>query len=111
MTRFVVVLFCWTVLGVHVRTIDGDTAVLDLSIWQGLTARETIRVLGVDTPERKDPGWLDAREFTDTWLRRGGMVNIQTCRRDSFGRILGYVSREGIRLDKVLIEKGLGVER
>ena len=101
------VLLCWTVLGTSVRVIDGDTFVADLSIWHGLTGRETVRVLGVDTPEKKEPGWLAAREFTDQWLQ-GGSVNVATCRRDSFGRILGFISREGVRLDRLLIDKGLG---
>ncbi len=34
-----------------VSVYDGDTMTVDAELWAGLTARTTVRVAGVDTPE------------------------------------------------------------
>jgi micrococcal nuclease len=71
------------------RVIDGDTFVL---YHVGVPAEERVRVLGVDTPERGDLGFFEAKLFTQEWLLRGPFT-LTTCKRDSFGRLLGTVTR------------------
>lgn len=111
-TRWVILgLLCWTVSATPIRVIDGDTVIADLAIWPGLTARETIRVLGVDTPEPKGitrPAGEAARLFARDWLQRGP-VEVRVCERDAFGRALGQVTRDGEDLAKALIQAGHGI--
>lgn len=106
---------CWAALATPVRTIDGDTFTADVRIWPGLTARETVRVLGVNTPERKGltrEAGDAARAFTARWLD-GAEVRLHVCQRDAFGRALATVTRarDGANLTTELIEGGYGVKR
>ena len=109
------VLLCWTVTGTAIRTVDGDTVVARLHIWHGLDATETIRLLGVDTPEltgqTREAG-LRARAFTEQWLGTLG-VDVRSCARDSFGRLLAVIVRagDGENLAEALIRAGHGVRR
>jgi endonuclease YncB( thermonuclease family) len=78
-----------------VRIIDGDTFVADLKIWPGLTARETVRVWGINAPEMKGAtrqAAEAAKQFAATWLAKGEFY-IGACDRDAFGRILSAVWR------------------
>lgn len=101
-------LICWTVSANAIRTIDGDTFVARMEIWPKLYKIETVRVLGVDTPELKGPEReraLEAKAFTEEWLSRGPFT-IEACRRDSFGRLLAKVTRHDSTLAGELIERG-----
>lgn len=90
------------------RVIDGDTFIL-YSI--GTTQDERVRVLGVDTPELGTGAVADsATVFTRRWLAAGDF-NIDVCKRDSFGRLLAVVSRNGHTLADTLIVLHLGVKR
>ena len=85
------------------RVIDGDSFIL-YSI--RVPPEERVRVLGVDCPERGQPGYTEAGEFTRLWLARGPFV-LHSCKRDSFGRLLADVSRGTEKLADILIENRL----
>jgi Staphylococcus phage endonuclease len=86
------------------RVIDGDTAVL----WAFSTPpEERIRILGVDTPERGQPNYVEAARFTAHWLAQGPFT-LETCKRDSFGRYLSIVTRGADTLAAALVQAGLG---
>jgi endonuclease YncB( thermonuclease family) len=89
------------------RVIDGDTFVLYAV---GVPAEERVRVLGVDTWEMSDPRGAAAKAFTAAWLARGAF-KLSTCKRDSFGRLLGAITRESDSLAVDLIAAGHGVRR
>jgi endonuclease YncB( thermonuclease family) len=110
--HLLVALLCWTVLGTPTRTIDGDTFIVDLRVWLGLTARETVRILGVNTPERHGATKAagdEARTFTQAWL--DGEIRLEVCQRDAFGRLLATVTRvrDGENLGDVLLRTGRAV--
>lgn len=86
------------------RTIDGDTfTVFDFTI----EGEAIIRVLGVDTPEHKQPLFEEAKQFTAAWLAKGPYT-VDISNHDSFGRYLAIVSRGDERLDQQLILHNLG---
>lgn len=87
------------------RYIDGDTIVL-FSV--GIPPEERIRLLGVDAAEIRDTLGPAARAFTIEWLSRGPF-KLETCRRDSFGRLLAVVTRGTDTLATDLIRARLGV--
>jgi endonuclease YncB( thermonuclease family) len=96
-------LLCWSVTATVVRTIDGDTAEIKADIWPGLTVTERVRVLDIDTPEKRKANWveyLQATAFTRAWLERGPF-QIHVCERDFAGRLLSKVWRG----DSVLAEE------
>ena len=105
----ITIVLCWTILvdrplSVH----DGDTFTIDARVWHGMTIRERVRVLDIDTPELtgadKERGRL-AQAFTERWLLQGPF-SVYTCRRDAFGRLLGVVSRPDSVLAADLKEAG-----
>lgn len=85
------------------RVIDGDTFVL---YHVGIGGEEHVRVLGVDTPERGEPGYHEATAFTRDWLARGPFMLI-ACQRDKYGRLLGAVTRHGESFEEELRNAGL----
>lgn len=85
------------------RVIDGDTFAL---YHVGIPPEERVRLLGVDTPEHGEPGFDEATAFTQSWLAHGPWT-LTTCKRDSFGRLLGTAMRDGDDLGQQLTAHGL----
>lgn len=54
------------------RVVDGDTVELDVDLGFGVITRQLIRVRFVDTPERGQKNYSQARDFTGAWFRRNG---------------------------------------
>jgi len=105
------VLLCWSVLAHPVRAVDGDTFDALVDVWLGFGSRvvqfpERVRVLGVDTPERGQPGYEDALLFARQWLAKGD-VNLRVCGRDFNGRILSPATRGDEDLATLLQANGL----
>ena len=89
---------------------DGDTFFL-----QG----ETIRVLGIDTPEiahpemgmnEPQPYGIAATESTRVWLARGEVLEYVPDGRDKYGRRLAHVFIDGELLAVMLINAALAYE-
>lgn len=82
-----------------VEAVDGDTVKLK---YKGLTGEETtdsVRLIGIDTPETvhptkgEQPYGKEASKFTKSLLKPGTkvLVEMDTDERDQYGRLLGYV--------------------
>ena len=74
--------------------VDGDTVAVEVTWEPGHVATERVRLLGIDTPERKTTTLAAgdaAKAYTTKWLEDSGPTEIVVCRpaRDSFGRLLG----------------------
>ncbi len=87
------------------RIIDGDTIEV---IYRG--DKEKVRLYGIDTPERGEPGYNEATEFTKNYLLNK-YIHLSfpdKNKRDHFGRLLAYVIINGGTLfNKILIEEHL----
>lgn len=106
-----VAVLCWSVTATPVRTIDGDTFVATMEVWPGITAKETIRVLGVNAPEMRGvtrEAAVKSRSFVARWLDQGD-VRVYVCQRDAFGRLLGTVTRGLENLTTLLLDGGYAV--
>jgi len=81
------------------RIIDGDTftaqTVTTISPTVKVVEIVSFRLLGVNTPERKEPGYQEAKDHLSRRIL-GKLVHIELKtsgkKRDSFGRFLAYVS-------------------
>lgn len=107
------------------RVVDGDTVDLSIDVGFYLHAGLRFRLLGIDTPERGQPGAAEATAYTRRWLDNnlsladvGVELRATTWRADSFGRWLADVysfdTTTGIRvagLSGDLIEHGHAVPR
>jgi endonuclease YncB( thermonuclease family) len=104
LVRFVLsLLLCWTVTAEPGRVIDGDTAEMKVHKYLREYRFERVRLLGVQTPERGQPGYEDAKAFTRAWLGKGN-VTLSFCNDDVFGRLLGTVKRGSEDLGQLLLE-------
>jgi micrococcal nuclease len=87
------------------RIVDGDTfhALVD-------GVEETVRIFGVDTPERGEPCFSEATdELRLLVATTGGQVLLVTDvrKRDRYDRLLRYVyAPDGLSIDAVLIARG-----
>ena len=96
-----------------VSVYDGDTLKVDAEPWPGLTARTSVRVAGVDTPEirgkcqaEKDMA-IRARDFVRTTV--GAQVQLTSIRPGKYaGRVVAVVWVDGRKLSELLIAEGLG---
>ncbi len=116
----ILAILCWTLVpATPTRTVDGDTVDVVVETWLGFGAQpirapERIRLLGVNTPERGQPGYTEAIAFTNQWLGLAPGSTAQAitlndvCKRDSFGRVLATVKRaDGRSLGADLLSAGL----
>src|SRR5690606_13467423 len=94
-----------------VSIVDGDTIKID---WNGKT--ESIRLIGVDTPETVHPNkpvqeyGKEASDFTKAQLTGETVfVEVDIEQRDRYGRLLGYVyTEDGTMFNARLIAEGYG---
>ncbi len=82
------------------RVIDGDTLETD----DGLT----VRMLGINTPEKKQYLYQEAKDFLKS-LVEGKNITLErdVVDRDLYGRLLRYVFVNGTFVEKLILEKGL----
>ncbi len=96
-----------------VSVYDGDTFTADAEPWPGLTARKSVRVAGVDTPEirgecqaEKDMA-IRARDFVRATV--GAEVQLTNVRLGKYaGRVVADVWVDGRKLSELLIAETLG---
>lgn len=92
-------MYTYRVLRVE-RVVDGDTVDVVLDLGFGLTMKQRLRVIGIDTPElrSKDPAEREraqaAKDFAEKWLISNGQMIVTTYKDDKYGRILGDFKRE-----------------
>jgi micrococcal nuclease len=93
-----------------VHVVDGDTIVA--AFRDGHT--ETVRVLGVDTPETVDPRkpvqcfGPEASAYAKAHLSgRSIRLELDVERRDRYGRLLAYVLVDGRRYEDDVLRRGL----
>lgn len=82
------------------NVIDGDTIVLDNG--------ETVRYVGIDTPEMNEPFYLEAK-VRNVMLVQGRPVRVLVCGmepRDKYGRVLAWVTSGGIAVNETLVKEG-----
>ncbi len=82
------------------RAVDGDT--VDSSIGK-------IRLLGINTPEKKMPYYSEAKEFLKN-LTEGKtvkVVKIEGNTRDKYGRMLGYIFIEDLFVNEEILKAGM----
>lgn len=79
-----------------IRVVDGDTVDLNIDLGFNIWTQQRIRLLAVDSPERKRDGFEESTQFTKRWFWRyfDADIYLETKKKDSFGRWLGYITCE-----------------
>jgi endonuclease YncB( thermonuclease family) len=99
-----------------VRVVNGDTVVFEAPFMPApLKPQLSIRVLGVDTPEKapraqcekEELAAIAASSFTKKLVAEAKQIQIELKEHDKYGgRVLGDVFIDGKRLSQLLIENG-----
>ena len=86
--------------GIVKRVIDGDTLILE--------DNTEIRLVGVNTPEKSDPYFLEATNFTKRLVENKKVtLEYDAYTSDRFGRVLAYVIVGDKNLSIELVKNGL----
>ncbi len=85
-----------------IRVSDGDTIKVRLDD----DSVESVRLYGVDCPEKRQPFGRRATQFTKDMIL-GETVNISPVTTDKYGRTIAWVYVDGECLDKELLKAGL----
>jgi endonuclease YncB( thermonuclease family) len=92
------------------KFIDGDTikALIGKDIGFGtyLTWKVKLRFVDIDCPQRNEPGFNEATEYTKQWLEQPGQVIVETFKTQSFDRWMARLTRNGEDLSQKLLEEG-----
>ena len=87
---------------VVIEVVDGDTIEVQLE-----GKRETVRYYGIDTPERQEPCYEEAKKRNEELAGRHVLLVADARDRDSGGRLLRYVfTLEGYSIDAALVAEG-----
>jgi len=81
------------------RVIDGDT--IETSTGQKL------RLLGINTPERNNPGYSEAKEFL-IYLIENKSIQVEITGMDRYQRGLSYLFIDNKNINEIILKKGLG---
>lgn len=91
------------------RVIDGDSAILAVDLGNKITWRESFRLMGIDTPERGQPGYAEAKGYL-AQLLGCGVSRAETHRADKYGRWLVdlYIAVEGgeLHVNRLMVVEG-----
>jgi micrococcal nuclease len=89
-----------------VNVVDGDTVDAVIDVGFDITVTKRLRLLGIDTPERGQAGYQEAREALAAEVLNQE-VTIVTEKSDSFGRYLASIHTGLINVNHWLVHKGL----
>lgn len=99
-----------------IKVKDGDTILLDVALWPGLTKRISLRLNGINTPEKRGKGVTacekaaaqKATEFTQHFLKDTKFVFVSGVKLGKYARrALGDIAKGKQDLGKALLEAGL----
>ena len=88
--------------GKVIRVADGDT----ITILDAAQAHHTIRLAGIDAPEKGQAFGTKSRESLSSMVA-GRNVTVQWHKRDRYGRLVGQVFADSHDVGLVQIERGL----
>lgn len=71
-----------------IRWVDGDTVVLNVDMGFRINVTDTFRLLGLNTPERGEPNYAEARLRCMELCPLGSRLEVTTHKQDKYGRWL-----------------------
>ena len=81
------------------RVIDGDTV--------DLADGERVRLIGIDTPERGEDGYEEARaRLSELVLGKSVIFERDLTERDKYNRLLRYIFIDDILINEVMVREG-----
>lgn len=79
-----------------IRVIDGDTV--------ELASGQKVRLLGINTPEKNQPFYEEAKQFLETQTTQNTYLEQKSV--DRYGRILGYLYQGNKLINELIVSQG-----
>lgn len=89
-----------------VNVVDGDTVDAVIELGFKVTVTQRLRLDRIDTPERGQPGYQEAKTFVSEMVA-GKEVVLKTYKVSKWGYYLADVSVQGRSLSEALVNAGL----
>lgn len=87
------------------RVIDGDTVEVVLDLGFNIFYKVSVRIDGIDTPEKNTPEGKLVKAYAENWFKTGSFVLISK-ELDKYGRVLGTIQKDSIDYSQHLISEG-----
>lgn len=91
---------------VVINVVDGDTIDCIVDLGFSIKYFQRFRLLGVDTPERGQPGYDDAKNYLIQRVLNRDIV-LHSTKQDKYGRYLATVIVDGSSVNQELLDLGL----
>lgn len=92
----------WPAVVAHIH--DGDT--LTVTPLKSSDNPIKIRLYGIDTPEKEQPGGADATAYLHSLLSVGVSVDVTEISTDKYGRTVAVVAHDGRIINELMVEAG-----
>jgi micrococcal nuclease len=88
-----------------ISVVDGDTVDVEIDLGFKINIHQRIRLAGINTPERGEHGFLEAKQcLTDEILNK--IVKLQTTKISKWGYYLGDIYSEDKHINQFMIDQG-----
>ncbi len=94
----------WGMPAVIVHIHDGDT--ITAAPLNAVGSPIKIRLYGIDTPEKGQPGGADATAYLHSLLPLRANVEVTEMGKDKYGRTVALVEHEGRTVNELMVEAG-----
>ena len=85
--------------------VDGDTVDVNVDLGFKVYTKQRIRLAGINTPERGQPGYEEAKQFlTEQVLNK--VVRLQTTKASKWGYFLGDIYTANEHINQLMIAQG-----
>ncbi len=90
------------------NVVDGDTVDVIVDLGFKIYTKQRIRLAGIDTPERGQPGYTEAADRLEE-LILGKTVHLETTKASKWGYFLGEIFQNGdfVSVNKMMLSEGL----
>jgi len=89
---------------------DGDTVTLDISLGFGVTMREKIRLLGINTPEvrgkERELGLISRDRLRELIDGKDVIIVTHKDKGGKYGRLLATIYLDGVNINQQLVDEG-----
>lgn len=96
-------------IGTVYNVVDGDTIDVLVDLGFKISTKQRFRLNGLDTPERGQPGYQEAKDFLIKQIL-DQQVRIKTTKVSKFGYYLADVTLGSVSINEGLISEKLAVE-
>lgn len=96
----------FTYSAVVYNVVDGDTVDVEIDLGFKISTKQRIRLHGIDTPERGQPGYQAAADRLKALLV-GRAVTLVTSKVSKFGYYVGVITSQGVNINDLMVAEGL----